>query len=217
MKPLNQITKQDLIDFLKSVDKKTWAMIAGGIAASAVLWVVFIGPAWIGRHQLRNEMQNMDAQLRQYDLLNKKRLELEKNKNDLTKLFEDVKARLYKEGDIALLLGQVSKVASDAKVDMIASRPKAESASFPAPYDSIYQPVRYDFTMQGGYHQMGKFCSYLELFPKLLRIQKIHILSSTDDPTRHIAEFEIMAVMEKVAVPEQPAKAKANAREKPKK
>ena len=198
MKPIRQWTKQDLIGFVKGVDKKTWGMVGGGIAGIALLWFFFIAPAWIERPRLSGSIREMDAQLRQYQVLNQRRLRLEEDMKVFTKLFDETKARLYKEGDIALLLGQVAKLASDSKVDMIASKPKSETVVFPKPYGDRYQTVSYDFTMQGGYHQIGKLAAALESHPKLIRIQKIQIVPDKDKTERHVVQFEIAAISERI-------------------
>ncbi|OQA56187.1 MAG: Pilus assembly protein, PilO [Candidatus Omnitrophica bacterium ADurb.Bin277] len=199
MKPLKQWTKQDLIDLLKHVDKRTWLMIAAAVVGLSALWFVLIGPAWIKRPYLRREIQNMDTQLRQYQILNQKRIKLEEDRKTYQALFEETKVRLYEEGDIALLLGQVSKLAHDAKVDMIASRPQKDSVLYPKPYQDRYLAVGYDFTMQGGYHQLARLAAAIESYPKLLRIQKIQIVPSKDDQSRHVAQFDLVAIAGKAA------------------
>lgn len=199
MKPLKQWTKQELIDFFKGVDKKTWVVIGASLAGVGILWFFLIGPAWFERPRLRSEIQKMDTQIRQYQMLDQKRLKLEENQKVFSQLLADVQARLFGEEDLALLLGQISKLAYDARVDIAASKPKAEAVEFPAPYASRYEAVAYDFTMQGGYHQLGKFSAALESYPKWLRIQKIKITPLKDDALRHLAQFELVAIKDKTA------------------
>ncbi len=199
MKPLQQWTKQELIDFLKGVDKRTWVIISASLVGMGVLWILLIGPAWIERPRLRSEIQKMDAQIRQYQMLDQKRMKLEENQKIFSQLLADAQLRLFGEEDLALLLGQVSKLANDARVDIAASKPKAEAMEFPAPYANRYEAVAYDFTMQGGYHQLGKFSAALESYPKWLRIQKIKITPLKDDALRHLAQVELVAIKDKTA------------------
>ena len=44
MKPLNQWTSAEVIEFVKRVDKKTWVMIGSGVAASLLILVFFCDP-----------------------------------------------------------------------------------------------------------------------------------------------------------------------------
>jgi Tfp pilus assembly protein PilO len=201
MKPIPKFNKEELIKLLKSVDKKTWIGIAVGIVSVSFLWFVLIVPAWIERPELWRQIQNMDAQMRQVNALKQKQPVWEENRKQYAQIIESTKASFYREVELSLLLGQISKLAAESSVEVIASKPLSEAVKFPKPFQDRLQAASYDFVMQGDYHALAKFASGVESFSRPLRIQMIHIVPATDNPERHIATFDIFAIAEKPVSP----------------
>ena len=195
MKPLNQWTLADIIGFIKGVDKKTWIAIAAGSVGSLLLLVFLISPAWIERPMLRRDIQSMEAQILQVNTLDKKRHVWEEDQKVFDALIKKTQERLFTTESLGLLLGQVSKRANDSRVDVLASKPITENLAFAAPYHLKYQPSGYEFTVQGGYHELGRMVSRIESHEKLLRIQSIQIIPSGKVPDRHIAELKLWAIL----------------------
>jgi hypothetical protein len=195
MKPLNKWTSADIIGFVKSVDKKTWVASALGTSGFFLALVFLIIPAWIERPLLRRDIQGMEAQIRQVNALNQKRFVWEEDQKIFAELINKTKKRVFTADEIALLLGQVSKKANEFHVDMLASKPVAEKPVFAAPYHLKYEPSGYQFTLQGGYHDLAKLVCRIETHEKLLRIRSIQITPSEKTPDRHIAELTIWAVL----------------------
>jgi hypothetical protein len=150
MKPLNQWTFVEVIAFVKSVDKRIWMIILSSAVGFFLMVVFLIIPAWIERPILRRDIQGMEAQIRQVNLLNQKRRGWEENQKVFGSLIDGTRARVFTPQEIGLLLGQVSKMAGESRVDVLASKPLAEKTVFPAPYNLKYQPSGYEFTVQGG-------------------------------------------------------------------
>jgi len=198
MKPLNQWTSADIIGFAKGVDKKTWIGILSGIAGFVLVLIFLILPAWIERPMLRREVESMEAQIRQVNALSDKRRVWEENQKIFGSLISDTQGRVFTAEDASVLLGVISKMASEFRVDVLFSKPLDEKVVFSAPYNMKYRPSGYEFTVQGGYHDLGKFTSRMEGYEKLLRIRSLQIRPSDKTPERHIAELKLWAI---VAVP----------------
>jgi hypothetical protein len=206
MKPLNQWNFADLLALVKSIDKRTWIIIAASVAGALLLLVFFVIPAWIERPLLRRDIQSMESQIRQVNALNQKRLIWEENQKIFEALIQKTQDRLFTPESLALLLGQVSKKAGDSRVDVLASKPMTEALVFPAPYHLKYQPSGYEFTVQGGYHELARMVSRIEGHEKLMRIQSIQIVPSGKSPDRHIAQLRLWAIL--AAAPNSPGGAK---------
>jgi len=74
-----------------------------------------------------------------------------------------------------------------------------------------YQPSGYEFTMQGGYHELGILVSRIEGHEKLLRIQSLEIRPDSKTPGRHVADLKLWAIQKappQVALSAKKAKAK---------
>lgn len=187
-------TKDDLMKFIKSVDKKTWGKIGTALVAFLLVWFLVIGPAWFDRPRMHREIESMNAQMKQFNGLNQKRLIWEQNEAQFGKIIQEAMGRRYSEAEMALLLGQISRLATGAKVDVIASKPQPETLKFPPPFQNQYEADVYDFTMKGGYHAVAQLVAGIESYPKLLRIRKIHITPVKESPERHIAQLDIVAI-----------------------
>ncbi len=199
MKPLSQIKPQEIIDFLKKVDKKVWIRI--GIISFVVIlllkWVVW--PAWFERPQIREQIKALEGQIMVTQALFLKQPQLLKNKGEYSRLISEARARLYDPGESSLLLGAISKLAVESKVSVVASMPKDSEAKFPSPYDSIYEGNTYDFTVEGGYHNLGKFISKIEANAKLLRVETFSLRVRPETPGVHLASVSLSAVSMKKA------------------
>lgn len=197
MKPLPQITPQEVIDFLKKVDKKTW--IQGGVAVLAglllILFIVF--PAWFERPQVRGQIKALQGQIMVTQALFLKKPSLLKNKSEDSRLITESKARLYAPGEASLLLGAISKLAIESQVSVVASMPKDSEAKFPAPFDKAYEGSGYDFTVEGGYHNLGQFIAKIEANSKLLRVETFSLKARSETPVNHLAEVTLSAVSKK--------------------
>jgi Tfp pilus assembly protein PilO len=207
MKPLNLLAA-DVIAFLKSVDKRAWAI--GSLCALGFLLVVIflVIPAWIERPMLRRDIQTMETQIRQVNELNKKRPEWEENQKVFGSLIEGARARVFTAEDVDLLLGSASKMASESRVEVLTSKPLTEKVAFAAPYHLKYQPRGYEFTVQGGYHDLGDLMSRIESHSKLLRIQSLKIEPDKKTPERQIAVLKLWAILKAPPQVAPPAKAK---------
>lgn len=195
MKPLSQWTFAQAIALVKSVDKKTWITVLSSAVGFLLVVVFLIVPAWIERPMLRRDIQSMEAQILQVNALSQQRQGWEENQKLFGSLIEKTQARAFTAEDMGLLLGQVSRMADASGVDVMASRPSNVRTAFAAPYNLKYQPSGYEFTMQGGYHELGELASRIETHKKLLRIRSIEIVPVEKMPERHIAELRLWAIM----------------------
>lgn len=197
MKPLNQMTKEDVLEMVKKIDRKTWLKIAGGAVAALILMVVVVWPAWITRLGVRQQVSDVKNQVSTTQNLLRRQPQLLKDKEKFLKLSQEVKGRMFEPGESSLLLGVISKMAQDTKVSIVSSTPKPFQDKFPPPFDIQYEASAYDFTVEGGYHEMGEFVSKIENNPKVLRIQSFHITPQEKTADKHLASFTLTAVAAK--------------------
>ncbi|MBI4711420.1 MAG: type 4a pilus biogenesis protein PilO [Candidatus Omnitrophica bacterium] len=205
MKPLN-LPFADILAFVKTVDKKTWVIVVACAVVFLLVVIFLVIPAWIERPMLRRDIQGMKAQIRQINELNEKQKGWEESRKVFGALIESTQARVFTAGDMDMLLGQVSKMASESRVDVLTSKPLTEKAVFPSPYNIKYQPSGYEFSVQGGYHDLANLASRIEGHEKLLRIHSLEIVPAEKTPERHIAELTLWAIIK--APPQPPAPAK---------
>lgn len=197
MKPLSQIGPQDVIDFLKTVDKKTW--VKSGIAAiGAVLILIFLaGPAWIERPRVRAEIGTLEGQILLTKTLFLKKPQLVESKESYLNLMAEAKAKLYEPGESSLLLGAIAQLAVQSNVSVVASMPKDVPVKFPSPYDASYEGSWYGFAVEGRYHDLGTLVGKIESNAKQLRVEKFTLKSRPETPGVHLAEMNLSAVSKK--------------------
>ena len=194
MKPIQQWKINDITDFLKGVDKKTWVK-AGLISGTLLLvFVLILWPAWFERPQVRSQIKTVKARVQSLEVLRQRKPEWARNKTDYARYIEQIKGRLYMSDEVSLLLGEISKLADRAGVSIIASKPQNADVKFPAPFDQRYDAKLYDFTVEGGYHALGAFVSKLESYPKLLRVETFHLTPREDTPKAHLADIQLLVV-----------------------
>lgn len=217
MKSLKSLPLASVFSFLRSLDRKTWLILLCGVVLLVLILFFLIIPAWIERPALRRDIQSMGGQIRQVTELNKKRGQWEEDQKAFSALLERTRARVFTNEDMGLLLGLVSKMASESRVDVLASKPTTEKAVFAAPYHLKYQPSGYEFSAQGGYHDLGVFVSRIEGHEKLLRVRSLEILPAEKTPDRHIANLTLWAIIKAPPPPPAPAKKAPKGKNVPKK
>lgn len=200
MMPIQQWSPQDILEFFKKMDPKTWVKVGIFTAAGLLLFAVVIWPAWVWRLDLHRKIRQYQMELDQVKTLGLRKPEFEKTKVSTIQFIEGSKDRIFKPGETSLLLGAISKLADDSKVSILASSPQDYSGTFPAPFDTQYEASLYDFTVQGAYHAVGEFVGRVESYEKLLLIREFHLLPSKDKADIHLAELTVSAVSYKQAV-----------------
>jgi Tfp pilus assembly protein PilO len=165
-----------------------------------IVFVLIIWPAWVIRLQVRSQIKNVKAKIQTLETLRLKKSEWIHHKTDFGRYVQGVKQKLYISGESSLLLGEISKLAKESAISIIASRPQDAPVKFPVPYHQRYEARYYDFVVEGGYHELGTFTSRIESYPKLLRIQKFQITPRDDKPTSHLAEIRLAVISMKNGV-----------------
>ena len=137
----------------------------------------------------------MEAQVRMINVLNQKSQGWEENRRVFGLLIGETQKRVFTEDSVGMLQGQISKMANESHVDVLISKPLTGKAVFAAPYDLKYQPSGYEFTVQGGYHDLGNLASRIESHEKLLRIRSLLIVPAEKTPDRHVAGLKLWAIL----------------------
>ncbi len=197
MKPLPQISSREIIDFLKTVDKKTWFK-SGGIAAGVLLFLIFIGwPAWFERPSVRAQIKTLEGQILLTKSLFLKKPQLLKSKEEDSKWIGGSRSHLYEPGESSLLLGAIAQLATQSDVSVVASMPKDFIAQFPSPYNQEYAGNSYDFSVEGNYHNLGTFTGKIESGAKPLRIENFTLKSRAATGALPLAEINLSAIASK--------------------
>ena len=194
IKSIPQLTANDIREFLKKIDKKTWIKI--GLAAGGfLLFFIFIGvPAWFERPGAKSRVNSIQSEIATTNTLILRRPELERNKQDYLKFIQGAKEQIYMPGESSLLLGAISKLAEESRISIIASKPKTYEGKLPEPFSAQYEASQYDFTVEGGYHDLANFISRIESNSKLLRVQSFYLRPQEEAPQNHLADISLSAV-----------------------
>lgn len=186
---------QDVIDFLKGIDRKTWIKIGMAAVIFIVVTVLFIYPAWIGRLGVHKKITNLHTQITGTKALLGQEKELTKTTTDLAALIDAILKRLYKPEESSKLLGIVSRFAQECQVTVVASNPK-EAEIYPPPFDSKYAPSVYGLTLEGSYDAFGCFVAQVENNPEILRIQSLYVRPQEKNE-KHFGDLILTAVVKK--------------------
>lgn len=194
MKPIHQWTQADILEYLKKIDRKTAIQIGIGAFIFLLIWIFFIYPAWFGRIAVKRHLQETRAQVSMAKTMILKKPEWVKTKDRAVSQVQEAKQRLFGLGETSLLLGTISQMAEDCNVAIVTSRPKKYDSKFPAPYDQQYEGSLYDLTVEGNYHEVGRFIGKVESYSKLLQVRSFDLNAKEDNPRLHIAEISLSAV-----------------------
>lgn len=201
MKPLNQMTSADVLNFIKGIDKKTWVKIAACSVGGILVFMFLVWPAWISRLEVRGRVKDLKQQVTTTQNLLLRKPQLIQDKEKFFKFSQEVKGRMFEPGEASLLLGIVSKMAQETKVSIVSSTPKKFEEKFPAPFDTQYDASAYDFNVEGAYHELGEFVSKLESYNKVLRVQSFHLTPQEKASDKHVAALTLTAVAAKQGAP----------------
>lgn len=197
MKPISQMTIPEILDLLKTIKRGTWVKVGLALIAILAFVCLFVYPAWIERIELKNKIKTLELRKASYVNLERAKPKMMEERKKASEFIDSVKKRLYAPAEASLLLGAIARLANDAKVSIIASTPRESEKDFPAPYNQQYQAALYDFTVEGGYHNIGKFIASLEANEKLLRVQKFLITSKEPSKDVQLAELTLTATSRK--------------------
>lgn len=197
MKPPFEINVQDLARRIKEMNSATKVKAALGVCVFVAFcfWVGY--PAWFVSIQMKQNISDFEGRIAQVENLKKNEKSWIKQKKELTDYIQFTRGRLFLPGETSLLLGRVAELADRNKVFIVASKPSDEKFQFPDPYEAELKADRYDFVFEGGYHDIGRFISDLEGYPKILKIQLFELKPNAANPARHTASLAITAVSSK--------------------
>jgi len=188
------MTSADILQLARSVDKKTWIKIGAGALTLLIFGYFIIWPAWFKRAAVKGQIAVIEANIVRLQTLKRKEKTWLGQKDEYAVYIKTVKERLYLPGETSLLLGKISKLATESGVSIIASTPREEEVKFPKPFDVTYQAELYDFTVEGGYHELGAFIGKIEASSKILRVEHFQISPKEKEAESHLAELTLSAV-----------------------
>lgn len=186
---------QDVIAYLKGLDRKTWIKIGIASVIFIVVIVLFIYPAWIGRLSVHKKVNNLQMQITGTKALLGQEKELTKTTTDLAALTESITKRLYKPDESTKLLGVISRFAQECQVSVVASNPK-EAELYPPPFDAQYAPFAYGLTLEGTYDAFGCFAAQVENNSEILRIHSFYVRPQEKNE-KHFGDLTITSAVRK--------------------
>ncbi len=193
MKPVTQWTARDIVAFIQSFDMRTRILAATGLAFMIIFTVFIALPAWVDRPAIIEKIKTIQLQRMSYQNLVRIKPQMIEERKRAAEYIQRAKDRLYSSQEASLLLGAISRLAKETRVTILSSKPKELENVFPAPFNDQYQAFIYDFTVEGAYHDIGRFVSKIESNPKLLRIQRIRILPKDATSNIQTADLELSA------------------------
>lgn len=194
LKKMNTLDSKAVIAWAKEVDRKVWITVAVSVTAFVFLYVFLISPAWFQRPQLKKKVADVEIQTVRLNALLPRKPELLKQKEEVKAFIESFQKRLFREEEMAFLLGRISKIANEAQVELLSSRPMEQSEAFPAPYGDKYKKFIYLVTVEGGYHQIADLVSRLESNDQYFQIQRLSIVPQASAVGKQVADIKLMAV-----------------------
>lgn len=194
LKKINTLDAKTILTWAKEVDRKVWIIVAVGVLGFILLYVFLIGPAWFQRPALKKKVADVEIQTVRLNALLPRKPELLKQKEEVKLFIESFQRRLFREDEMAFLLGRISKIANEAQVELLSSRPMEQSEAFPAPYGDKYKKFIYLVTVEGGYHQIADLVSRLESNDQYFQIQSLSIFPQASAVGKQVADIKLMAV-----------------------
>ena len=200
---IRNIKPDEIITFLKDVDRKTWIYIAAGFVAVILFMNFLFWPAWMKRPELKKQSVEAENQMIRLKALNTKKPQLEAQKKEIQALLDGFQKKLFSAEEAAFVLGKISKIAQDAEVELISSKPFEGVEVFPVPYSEKYKKYVYEISVEGDYHKIASFVSYLESNSQYFQIQSLGVIPQTgpEKVGKHIADLKLMAVSHNLSAP----------------
>ncbi len=200
LEKLRAIKVSEILIQAKEWDRQTWIYIGAGLLTVILFLNFLFFPAWIKRPALKKQSIEGEAQMVKLKALNAKKPQLETQKKEIEALVDGFQKKLFTREEAAFVLGKISKVALDADVELISSKPFDGVDVFPAPYAQKYEKFVYQISVEGSYHRIASFIGFLEANAQYFQIQSLGIMPQTVPEKRgkHIAEIKLMAVSHNV-------------------
>lgn len=182
--PLKAKNPVEILKKLWEKDKKTIIQQAVILAVTLILIFVVFFPLFFKIGFLKTDVKDKEQKISVSQAKIQKILELKKQLELQSKEIETVQNRFLQIQDLDRLVGDLSKLAADSGVRLVGSRPLSDAKKiFPEPYNKKYLTATYELTLEGGYHDFGKFFGEIEQSEKLLLVRDVTIQSNTSKQT----------------------------------
>src|SRR3990167_7340709 len=123
-KPVTQWTGSDIVEMLKSLDRKTWTKIGIISSVSLLLIIFYLWPAWVGRGLNKRQIMERKGMIQKIENLEKQRPYLTEENGEIGEFISKTKNGLYTAQEAPLLLGVISRLAQESGVAIVASNPQ---------------------------------------------------------------------------------------------
>ncbi len=200
---IKTIKPAEIVALIKAWDRQTWIYIGMSIFAGILFLNFLFIPAWCKRPVLKQQSVDAEAQIFRLKGLNAKKPQMEAQKKEIQELVDGFQKKLFTHEEAVFVLGKISKIAQDAEVELLSSKPIEGTDVFPAPYAEKYEKFVYEISIEGSYHRIANFVSLLESNSQYFQIQSLGIEPQMEPEKmgKHIAEIKLMAVAHNISVP----------------
>lgn len=194
-KPFYQWSSQELLAYLKGMDRKTQIKFLIWVGGVGLFFVFIFFPAWIIRPQIDNQVEALRSQIQivQGQIGQEPKLVEDKQKYETS--LKRIRERLFNEDEMQRLLGLLAEMGQKSKVTLLSSKPDETAAKLPVPFDQSYAVSSYFISVEGGYHDLADFVSKIENYQKLLKVEEYLISPQEKTPKTHLCELKISAFL----------------------
>ncbi len=154
----------------------------------------FLLPQQRSLGQARLQVQELQAQVDQMQGGLARMPEMERQIAELAAQYQLPEVTKPPEQQLPELLEEISRIARQAQVRIIASKPNADVSTL-SPGSSGYLEFQILIAAVGSYHSVGNFLDAVEHSSHLLRLREIGVLSNPEQITHHTAIFLFQAYL----------------------
>ncbi len=177
--------KADFLNISKYVGKETLKRIAVITAVMALFVIFVLMPTVKKKNDLKDKAKSVSDDLVRAQRKIANFADLKEEEINTEKLVERYYKGIIVEDDKTSLIGDVSDLAKKAGVKVISFKQKNYSETFPNGFCEYFKPLYYEFVLESGYHEFGKFVNYVENNDIYLKVLKISIEKNGKNPRKH--------------------------------
>jgi len=194
-KPFYKWTSQELIDYLKRIDRPTRLRLLFYFGGGLLFLVFILWPAWVLRPAVHAEVQQLKNQIRLGEARIGQEGQIRKEKEEKEAIVRGVRSKLLTEEEAERLVGILAGIAETSGVTLLSTEPEEEGAreGLPPYFEGKYRRFSYVVTIEGGYHPIAMFVSEMENHPKIFRISELSIMPKEETPKIHLGQIIITA------------------------
>ncbi len=170
--------------------RETYMILGVGAAFIGVLYFNFmIRPKLDEMGKNGKEIRTLRAELDQIKNSVSREPALKSSYDNMIGKVQSYEKRLPAKTEIPLLLEQLSKIARETGVKILAITPSNVKKTKVEKEDKPYVEIPISVTAQGGYHELGTFLNRMEKSDRFMKIAELLISTNSQDKKSHNLEM----------------------------